>query len=284
MTSTRPSAATEPRFLVPPTPEMCRWAQRLRPLYGPHPAAKAIRFLLVTPLAHVCNRSFEYQVFQYATFHQSRVARVIHIVCMPLIACSALALLWQLSWGLGAVVSLALPAWYGWQAHSNGLSTLALINTAVGVGLGVSAWAWAGASGGADPLICCLALAGLEAISHGAEPAAPPRTNGSDDWIPMRAWAWGSESKGRPARLGAAFVRSFVSFFSGTANEVWGSWRLLPIVVARAAFALGLHAEWAGRLQRHIDVAVASGNPALEAIGIGGARIRYDLPGAPLAN
>jgi hypothetical protein len=66
-------------------------------------------------------------------------------------------------------------------------------------------------------------------------------------------------------------------------NEIWGSWRLTPLVVLEAMWALGYQPEARAALLRQVAEATAQGQPAIDCVGTGGADaagLAYPDPGA----
>src|SRR5271170_7511280 len=82
---------------VAPTREMLFWSRALAWLVAPgrrdSPLRRLARVALVTPTAHLCNLSVQFQSYLFDIFHQTRMARVGHVVCMPVIPLMMLAAL-----------------------------------------------------------------------------------------------------------------------------------------------------------------------------------------------
>lgn len=262
-----------PRLLAPPSPPMRRWGRRLAPLIvSPSPWARLSRYLLVTPLGHVTHACVPFQLYLYAIFHRSRVTRTVHRVGMPLINAAVLAWLVALFPALGAAATLAYVV-DGLARARHPLIAPArgpFLASTVAIASGAAAWGAAGAHGA---WWVFLVAAACEAISHGAEPAAPPRTNGSADWIPMRRWFLPRPPASRPRALAFALASSTLSFFSGVCNELWGAWRLWPYALALPRIEAGAGGPTGARFREVLSEALASGNPAIDAMGVGGARL-----------
>ena len=91
-------------------------------LFGVHPVAsgRLARWwgiATVTPATNVTGLSLRYQAYLNLVFHRTRLARVGHAICMPLIVAAMLAALCPLrlgSWsalpGLNLPVNASLPA------------------------------------------------------------------------------------------------------------------------------------------------------------------------------
>jgi hypothetical protein len=60
---------------------------------------------------------------------------------------------------------------------------------------------------------------------------------------------------------------------AGAFDELWGSPRLLPIVVLTLMWKLGYQKERRDEIEGLAAAALASGNPAIDRIGIGGGRL-----------
>lgn len=252
----------QPDWTVEPTAEMTRWARRLGGTLRP---GSVVGMLLVTPIAHVANRSFGFQAYLYDVFHRSAAARIGHTVCMPAIVAAALGAAFSVHAGVGVVVAAALAAWHVAVARREGLLGLGV--TMVGlIGLlsVVGAW-WSAAATvwWAHPVIHVFTLGFLQTLSHAAEAEVPPRVSGHTRWTATKAFF-----AERPFRHG---VRSAVMLVAGTANEVWASWRLLHVVALDLLFALGYRADLRAARQAVLRDACADGNPAIDYIGRGGA-------------
>jgi len=264
------------------------WAPILRPLVFPlrdHAFARCVRFVLVTPLAHFANLSLDFQTYLYLVFHRHAVSRGSHLFAMPLIVVSLIAIVARHVGGDGAAIGLCalLAAWYVVQAVTNRMALLGLVMVVVAAGclaLGI-AWAKLGAGAGlwADPLFGFVVLVAIQTLSHAAEPDVPPRVSGTEDWVPLAQFVRGHSgarhsvlrSLGRLGRLGLAG-------FAGGLDEVWGSPRLLPVVVLTLLWKLGYQKERRREIEGLVASALASGNPAIDRIGIGGGRLAPHAP------
>ena len=65
-------------------------------------------------------------------------------------------------------------------------------------------------------------------------------------------------------------VLGVILVFAGTRNEWWASARLMPYSLLLLMFRLGYQPERAARARSYADRAIASGNPAIDFVGIGG--------------
>lgn len=259
-------AASPGRSFVAPTGEMKWWASTLRrAVYADHAPARALRFALVTPLAHVANLSFDFQAYLYAIFHRRWLSRWTHRILFPVITAATMATLMRAHEGLGIALSGGMVAWYVVQARYNRMPALAVVMAGLGTATALAGYIWhratVGASAWLHPGVGVLTLSFLVALSHAGEPDVPPRTSGEDRWVPMGAFF-----RRRPL---AALGRSAVSIASGTLNEVWGAWRLYPVMVAGVLWRLGIDREHHTRLQDHIRRAIETGDPAVDHVGTG---------------
>ena len=214
-----------------------------------------------------------YQAYLNHVFHRTRLARVGHVACMPVIVTALLALLYPVHATLPGAVALA--AWWAywavkerdpvWGGCAVGLAA-ALYPLAQALGrLGTvessplaQPWAWA------------LIAGALQAGSHILEPL-PPRVTRSVHWIPPAEYLLGRASHRNPPgtvlrRAGQLTAQAVF----GTVDEIVASPRLLPVLLLELLWLLGhdpvRRAAWRTLSAR----AIASGNPALDYIGIGG--------------
>jgi hypothetical protein len=267
-------------MLEPPTAEMRFWARAMNPLLAAHErggwGGRVVATALVTPLAHVANMSFDFQLYLYGVFHRSRFAKVVHRVSMPAIVLSMLACAAQLH-PMGAwVAAAAFATCYVAHAALNAAMLLGLVMVSI---TGLLAWlatAWASAplSWWAQPAVCMLVLSAAETLSHIAEPDVPPRASGTPDWVPLGRFYAGDGERPTTKSFLARLPRSVFMFFAGVGNELTSSWRLLPVDVMHAMWALGYQPARRERVGKLRERALASGNPAIDAVGIGGARLR----------
>jgi hypothetical protein len=251
-----------PAVLEEPTPEMRRWARVLAPLLRP---GSILGAALVTPIAHMAHTSFSFQVYLYALFHRSRLSRVGHWVCMPAILLVALALLGTLWMPLLVGGGVALTAWYVLLGRSQGLWWLGGVSAALAVGLSAgAAWVVVAAAPSAWVLLALLgALGWLQTLSHAAEPDVPPRVSGTGQWQPLGPWL-----RHAPLRHG---VRAIAMSGAGLINELWASWRLLPVIVLHALWSVGYAPALLDAHRAVVREALRHGNPAIDFVGDGGA-------------
>lgn len=270
--------------LVAPTAEMRWWRSRLGGLVYPkrrdHLLARTIRFALVTPLAHFANLSFEFQSYLYELFHRKPLARLGHTLTMPVIIIALLAAIAHHSGSVAPTMITAglLGAWYVIQATVNGMALLGCVMMALAGGFAAIALTWHHALPNtpalwAEPLFWLLGGVMLQTLSHAAEPDIPPRVSGTDDWVSVGSYFSGSpEDRLKPGQVFLRLVRAGMIFLFGMGNELWGSWRLMPVVVVNYMWLFGYQPERHRRLKALIHRASDGGNPAIDFIGKGGAR------------
>ncbi|MFO8071430.1 MAG: hypothetical protein R6V85_06105 [Polyangia bacterium] len=267
----------------PATREMRFWGRILRPPVFPvrdHVLARILRFALVTPLAHFANLSLDFQTYLYLVFHRHPASRVVHLLAMPLIVTSLIAVVARHVAGDTAaiVLSALLAAWYLVQSLTNRLALFGVfmvVLVAAYLALGI-AWAELAAGAGlwADPLVGFLVFVSVQTFSHAAEPDVPPRVSGTEDWVPLPRFVFGPKgarhsfprSLARMGRLGLASL-------AGAFDEIWGSPRLLPIVVLTLMWKFGYQKERRDEIEALAAAALTSGNPGIDRIGIGGGRL-----------
>jgi hypothetical protein len=286
----------EAQIWVEPSRGQLFWLRHAPLLFGPPPdaASRLARWcgiITVTPSTNVTVLNLRYQSYLNNVFHRTRLARVGHAICMPVIVAAMLAALCPLRLGATAALpGLSLP-----------------INASLPAAVGLAAW-WAGwAVKERDALwgACCVALAGvlyalantayqlrppailglalasapvvwmllgslLQAGSHVLEPL-PPRVTRSPHWVPVGEYLLGTPGHRHPAghvlrRAGQLAAQAVF----GTFDELVASPRLLPVLLLELLWLTGhapdRRAAWKAMAAR----AIASGNPALDYIGVGG--------------
>jgi hypothetical protein len=297
----RTDQAPEARIFVTPSGEASFLCRRFAPLVAPAPGGETWRtrlmgVLVVAPFTQFTLFSFDLQAFLYEVFHRRLPAKAAHLLLMPAVNFFVLAGLAQVWFGerpvvhggpliganLAAVYAALLATWYVVLAVRTRMIAWGLVMLPVVAGLYVAANAYYGhlftldAAGrsfltptptAANPWLGAFVCAALIAISHGAEPELPPRVTGSDTWLPMRTFLGGDRPFRR--RLGRILLVA-VQPFSGTLNEFVASARLMPYGILMRMFRLGYRPAVSTVLRDHVARAVASGNPALDYVGIGG--------------
>ena len=252
-----------PQVLASPTPEMARWAKRMRGTLEPGAWAGV---MLVTPLAHVATQSLRFQTYLFAVFHRTRVARVGHWICMPMIVLAALTSGFAAHALLGVTMTGVLAAYYLRVALRHGMTALGVLGAALAVAMGFGGFALVGVAGVSfgSAVGVMLALSLVQALSHVLEDV-PPRVNGTDDWMPLRAFFARS-----PLR---STLRATVMMVAGTANELWGSGRLLLVLLLDLLWRNGYQREERRAHEAQVAAACQQANPAIDFIGHGGTRL-----------
>jgi hypothetical protein len=300
------------RIWVAPSRGHLFWLRRAPALFGPPPDTRSrlVRWwaiATVTPGTNVTGLNLRYQSYLDAVFHRTRLARVGHAICMPLIVTALLAALCPLRWGppvLGPVpvngsmpAAVVLAVWWVWWAVTERDTGWAAANVALAALLcgaaNVAYQVRPHASGGAALLVAPLGwvLFGslVQAGSHVLEPL-PPRVSRSPYWVPVREYLLGaapstgvrSRNPGRTVLLRAGHLAAQVLF--GTVDELVASPRLLPVLLLRLLWLAGHDPAARASCAAQAARAIASGNPALDYIGTGGATplripVRSQQPG-----
>ncbi len=282
------------RVFAPITAEMRFWQRLLRPVLQPPEGAlrrplSALRFLMVTPTAHAAWLSSSFQLYLYAIFHQTPLARLGHRLGFPITIAALCAALAPLHPGpapssLGEALrtpsaaligSVALAAYHAYVAAFFRSALLGIVVVPLGFALyalGVG-WAWSLGNLGSEPgllwvppAVALLSSAGVSA-SHAWEPRLPPRVSGSDAWVGIRRFVCAARD---PLRVARRALRVFAAFLGGVLDELWGAPRLFVLGVLRDLEWLGSRTEESLRTQRLAEEALRSGDPALDYIGTGG--------------
>jgi hypothetical protein len=279
---------------VAPTAEMLWWTRKFAWLIAPPPGretwvSRMVGLVTVTPSAHVANLSLHFQSFLFDVFHQTTIARIAHIVCMPLI--NMMILVWLAQFGAAALfVAIALCVWYLVQGWWNGVLGLGLAMLPLTVATYVGASAYFAAFGlpaaestwyaptiaAANPILWAAVLSFVQAASHGPEPKLPPRVTTTDHWQTLPEFVFGSSARRHgPGQVLVRLVRSVAQIVFGALDEFWASWRLVNLNVLELMWRLGYKPEMYARFKQLSRRAVAHGDPAIDFIGVGGgARIR----------
>lgn len=275
---------------VPPSREADRLKRLLPDLVDPADGrgslpARAGRAFLVAPFTQLTFVSFDLQAFLFDVFHTTWIARVGHFVGMAgvnfflMVATGALA-------GPAGVLAYGglLLGWYAVVARAARLPGWWLATVPMVAALAAGAMAWPALTVGAPgwlaaPWVGLLASGAVISFSHAPEPWFPPRAGDPVRWTTVAGFIRGEgaeAAKGRWRRL----LRVAAFPFIGIVDELWAAPRLLPYNLLRVMLALGyapaLKAELDSRAQR----AIASGQPALDFVGIGGG-VFLDANGTP---
>jgi hypothetical protein len=256
----------EAEVWVEPSAEQRFWVRRVPSLFAPEPGREGLlatwlAIATVVPSTNVTNFSLRYQSYLNDVFHTTRTARWGHAVCMPIVV--VLTLTAAEAVGVRALLAAVLLGWWlAWAALERdpvwaaalAVTWAAVVGASVGLTrLGVEPW---------GPLALAVFL---QALSHVPEPL-PPRVSRSPAWVPLRVYLTTGSGAERVRRFG--HVAAQAAF--GTVDEWIASPRLLPVLVSGALGWLGWRAarraEWKAVSAR----AMATGNPAIDYIGIGG--------------
>ncbi len=257
---------TAPVLLDEPTPEMLRWANRLRPILR---RDSVLGIALVTPVAHFANRSVGFQAYLYDVFHRSIVARVGHLLLMPFIIATVMAVLASIWWPLAPIAAAALGTWYVYVGRLNDMLAVGIVSTGLLALLTAAGMLYvqAGPIDRAPPFLLLIVGSFGQMLSHVAEPHVPPRVSGTNHWVPLTDFF-------RQAPLRNLLRASFM-FLAGTINELWASPRLLPILVLNSLWRVGYQPEARREHQKVVEQAIADNDPAIDCIGHGGAGAHY---------
>ena len=287
------SAAPQAELFAPPSPEH-RWLLRHVPgLVAPPPdgdtrLGRFARMVLVAPMTQCTLLSFDLQVFLYGVFHTTKTARIGHFVFQAAVTWWLLVAAGQWAVAGGAVtgahvLGAVLLVWYAAMAVQYRLWAWAALMVPVVASLVVTADSVAAHATlvphswsvlvelprAVQALLWATVCAAIVALSHAPEPKVPPRTVEGDQWLSIEEYILkpGTFASSRVARA----LRVGLYGLWGTLDELWASPRLVPYGVLLLMFAGGYRRDVADRHQQWLQRAWASGNPALDYVGIGGA-------------
>lgn len=197
-----------------------------------------VRYLTIVPQAHYAVRDADLQMTLYELFHTSRISRVAHAVCTPIVCFSALAALAQvrLPSQLDAPrLSLALPVAVLLCAHGYFYGRrVGALTTAVVAAMTLAASLYAAAG---IPHALALSVAGmliagaLQTWSHAFEPVPPP-LSGQPGFLSLGVWR-SQASIGRKLAAAALAATAFIAL------ELLASFRILPCQLRAYELALG---------------------------------------------
>ncbi|MDB4928760.1 MAG: uncharacterized protein JWM10_1244 [Myxococcaceae bacterium] len=286
-----PSADPAAEIFVPPSAEAQALVRHLGWLVAPSDvrgtlASRAVGVVVVAPFTQFTFFSFDLQAFLYEIFHTHAVTRVGHFVFMLGVNLFLMAGLARLpgaaalnGWAAldpATAYAALLITWYGLLARQTGLWGLGVAMVPVVVALRLGAWGFAAATSGAhgplaSPWLWMIVSALAVALSHAAEPLLPPRVNETPQWMPVAHYLFGPPGRRLPKRRTAVrLLRAGAQVLWGTLDEWWASPRLLPYNFLMLMFRAGYRPDVFRRLRDHVDRAEASGNPALDFVGVGG--------------
>lgn len=240
-----------------------------------------VRDVLVAPMTQLTFVSFPLQAFLFSVLHQSRAARVGHLVGMLLVNLGLLGLAAWLTQGWpgvdgAALLSGALLCWYAAVSRDARLSGwwFAMVPVVGGLYAGAHGLSATWLTGG-QALLAWGAMivggAGVSAVSHVFESHVPPRIVHPMAWVPTAEAAWGPRGvRVSPAEGLRRLMRLLWLNVMGLLNELWASPRLLPYNVLFLMMDLGYAPRTRAQIQGWTQRAWASGNPALDFVGVGG--------------
>jgi hypothetical protein len=273
-----PIAGLDAAMWVPPSRGQLFWLRVAPVLFAPargtgRGLARWWAIATVAPGTNVTGLNLGYQAYLNHVFHRTRLARVGHAVCMPVIVAALLALLYPVHAVLPG--ALVLAAWWAYWA----VKERDPVWGGCAVGLAAALYPLAQALGRlgavqpsplAQPWAWVLLAGALQAGSHILEPL-PPRVTRSVHWIPPAEYLLGPADHRNP--LGTVLRRGgqlAAQAVFGTVDEIIASPRLLPVLLLELLWLLG-HDPARRRAGRSLSArAIASGNPALDYVGTGG--------------
>lgn len=267
-----PGASPDAELFCDPSPE----ARRLLRAAPRVVHATGVQRLLVVPFCQLAFCNFDLQVFTFELLHTTRVANATHLVGITSAHLFGLALVGHLGRAAGVpggelVAALLLAIWHGVVARTVGLWAWGAVMGLGMAALGAGALVLGGAVG---PQVAALATLGSTfamALSHLTEPTIPPRAADPMRWVSMRDHVLGTAAE--PVTWGQTLRRvgqMAVNFPIGLINETVAFPRVYPYAVLLAMMRMGYAHELRAELQSRVDRARASGNPAVDYVGIGG--------------
>ena len=220
--------------------------------------------MTVVPSTNMTNLSLQYQSYLNDIFHTSWIARLGHALAMPCIVV-CLSLIFYTYCGLWVTLAfhVGMTAWWMmWAAMERdwvwGIALAAL-----------SALVWSASmflhAHQVSPWLPLLVFALIQTLSHLPEPL-PPRVTRSARWVPLMDYLFKCSPIERLRRLGHAGMQVIY----GCIDETLASPRLICVVVLELLWLCGHRREQRDRWKALSRKAIASGNPALDYIGIGG--------------
>jgi hypothetical protein len=273
------------------------WLRHAPALFGPsadtgNALTRWWAIATVTPSTNVTVLNLRYQSYLNMVFHRTRLARLGHAVCMPVIVTAMLAAWCPLRLGslpalpgLAVPVNASLPAaavlgtwWLSWAVKERdplwgtcGLVLVAVLYALANAAYQLRPHAFAGTPIYSQPLVWMVLGSLLQAASHILEPL-PPRVTRSARWLTVTEYLLGTpgrRNRGRTVLRRTGHLAAQGVF--GTVDELIASPRLLPVLLLELLWLIGhdpgRRASWKAQAAR----AIASGNPALDYIGVGGA-------------
>lgn len=283
-----PPQPQPPRRLASDTREERLWRRVCPGLFAPgeRPGAlvRLVRHISVTPLAFVTLRNVDYQIYLNQILHTASATWLAHLVCIPInVALLFYALAVYVGPSAPLLLFAVLASWYVSMAATMRSLAWALVVLAVLAGLcglGVTLARVAAPLGPwASPAAWMLVVSTLQAYSHLFEAHVPPRANFERHWLPLREFVWGS-----PALPLAARVRKLswtpIGGVWGTFDEWYSSAKLLPFYLLELMWMCGYRPEQRAKHRARSLASLASGDPALDWVGVGGGASVAELPSA----
>ena len=268
----------EAQIWVRPSRGQLFWVRHAPALFGAEPASGRLtrwwRIATVTPATNITGLNLVYQSYLNMVFHRTRLARWGHLVCMPLIVAAMLAALCPLRLG---PVNASLPAavvlavwWAAWAVKERDA-----VWGACGVALAATLCGLANVAYHARPLggpVTWILLGSLlQAASHILEPL-PPRVSRSPRWVPVREYVFGPpQARHAPGQVVRRLGHLAAQTVFGTIDELVASPRLLPVLLLDWLWRAGHRPQQSAACRAFAADAIASGNPALDYVGTGGA-------------
>lgn len=295
----RARAATQAEIFVEPSREARFLLKNFGWLVSPTDErgsllSRLIRSAMVAPFTQMTFFSFDLQAFLFQIFHQTKVSRFGHFTFM--IAVNFFLMVGlngvytttlevggsTLHIGAGTAYAALLAAWYIAMAVITKMHAWMLVSIPVVVGLYAASQVYATTffvDGGtwlqptdllANPWLLMWASAFLIALSHAPEPKLPPRAGDEMEWKSVPDFVLGQGQRNNPLRMLVNGIRTGLFLVWGTLDEWWASPRLMPYNFLMLMFEAGYKPDTYAELKRRADTALASGNPAIDYVGVGG--------------
>lgn len=276
------NASADAEMFCPPSDEAAWLLDRFGDVLAPSRglgsrASRWVRAFVVAPFTQFTFRSFDLQMFLLDVLHLSWMARMGHLVGMTAVNLWVMALLVALGgpaagpW-VAAIYGVVLLAWYRAVARDTRLWAwwyvmLGLVTALWGGAVGLAALGWPGWAYGIGIVVSGCVVT----FPHAAEPMMPPRAGHPTRWMSAFEYVFGTaEAPVRGRRRLYRAVRVATYPWIGLVNEIWASPRLMPYNVLRLMLNLGYAPELERLMSQRRDRAWASGNPALDFVGVGG--------------
>ncbi len=272
------NASPDAEMFCPPSDEAAWLLGRFPELLAPRDGSGSglsrwLRAFVVAPFTQFTLRSFDLQIFLLDVMHMSWMARVGHLIGMTCVNLFFMA--WLVSMGgpwLAATFATLLLGWYRAVAREAGLPAWWGVMVVWVTGLWLGAWL-VGSLGWSSWVfgVAIVASGCLITFPHAAESKMPPRAGDPQRWVSAWEYVFGTPQR-RPEPLVVLRRAMRVAAYPwiGLVNEIWASPRLMPYNVLRLMLGLGYAPALKRKLDQRRDRAWASGNPAVDYVGIGG--------------